>query len=132
MFTVKLRAWFTRLPHIAFEILEMKSTFFDVFAAYPAELLVFATCMTNGCPVNRFSHLNCRSLQHLHGYHESLGCLPVKCFPFPAIRFNSAHSQMIGPTVQVVVCKNYHFFFNISNYTSSCEIPQKYIRKLWL
>ena len=33
----------------------------------------FVECMTNSCPVDRFSHLSCGSLQLLQSYHGPLG-----------------------------------------------------------
>ena len=34
----------------------------------------FVECTTNSCPVDRFSHLSCGSLQLLQSYHGPLGC----------------------------------------------------------
>ena len=34
----------------------------------------FVECMTNSCPVDRFSHLSCGSLQLLQSYHGPNGC----------------------------------------------------------
>ncbi|MEQ2251500.1 hypothetical protein ILYODFUR_011506 [Ilyodon furcidens] len=41
---------------------------------------IFMECISNGCPVNRLSHLKCESLQLLQSYHGPLGWLSEQCF----------------------------------------------------
>ncbi|MEQ2235056.1 hypothetical protein ILYODFUR_037725 [Ilyodon furcidens] len=41
----------------------------------------FVVCITNGCPVNRFSHLSSGPPQLLQSYHGPLGCFYDKCSP---------------------------------------------------
>ena len=47
----------------------------------------FVECMTNSCPVDRFSHLSCGSLQLPQSYHGRLGCFCDQCSPCPACQF---------------------------------------------
>ena len=47
----------------------------------------FVECMANSCPVARFSHLSCGSLQLLHSYHGPLSCFSDQCSPCRACQF---------------------------------------------
>ncbi|MEQ2236402.1 hypothetical protein ILYODFUR_012412 [Ilyodon furcidens] len=42
---------------------------------------LFAECTRNSCPVNRFPHLSCDSLQLLQSYHGPFGYFSDYCSP---------------------------------------------------
>uniref|UniRef100_A0A3P9B9Q0 Leucine-rich repeat-containing protein 7 n=1 Tax=Maylandia zebra TaxID=106582 RepID=A0A3P9B9Q0_9CICH len=44
-------------------------------------------CTTNSCPMDRFPHLSCRSLQLVQSHHGPLGCISDQCSPRSACEF---------------------------------------------
>lgn len=73
------------------EFLWFYNFFFSCLSSIKA---IFVQGTTNSCPMDRFPHLSCRSLQHIQSHHGPLGCISDQRSPCSACEFRwTVYSQ---------------------------------------